>query len=219
MRRPVRMPRMPTPFDALKPLAGRALEAALNRAVALDPDTRDALSALDGRRIALALESPPLALEIGVHGGYLQVGPPLREADLAVRGTVGGLLGQLPFLARARTRPQGRLHVSGDAALAQQLQKLVSRFSPDWQQPFVEAFGEVAGVQLARAAAAALREVRHTGRRLAEAGAEFLVEESRDVVGGEELAAFCDDVDALRDDVERLAARVARLRVAAEPVP
>ena len=90
-----RMPAMPSPFDALKPLAGRALEVALNRAVALDPDTRDALAALDGRRVSLALDAPPLALQIGVHGGYLQVGPPVHEDDLAVRGSVGGLLGQL----------------------------------------------------------------------------------------------------------------------------
>jgi ubiquinone biosynthesis protein UbiJ len=46
---------------------------------------------------------------------------------------------------------------------------------------------------------------------LAESGAEFLTEESRDVVGKGELHAFYDDVDAVRDDVERLAARVARL--------
>src|SRR5690349_22457690 len=109
---------MPTPFDALKPLAGRALEAALNRAVALDPDTGAALAALDGRRISLALESPPLALDIAVHRGHLQVGPPLGQADLAVRGTVGGLLGRMPFLAGARGAG-GRLHVAGDADLAQ----------------------------------------------------------------------------------------------------
>ncbi len=42
-----------TPLDSLKPLAGRALEAALNRALALDPDTREGLRALDGRRVAL----------------------------------------------------------------------------------------------------------------------------------------------------------------------
>jgi Uncharacterized protein conserved in bacteria len=39
------------------------------------------------------------------------------------------------------------------------------------------------------------------------------VEESRDVVGRAELAAFNDEVDAVRDDVERLAARIGRLRV------
>lgn len=201
---------MPTPFDALKPLAGRALEAALNRAVTLDPDTRAALASMDGRRISLALESPPLALEIGVHGGYLQVGPPLREADLAVRGTIGGLLGQLPFLANAR-KGSGRLHVSGDAELAQRLQRLAAGFDPDWQQPFVAAFGEVIGVQVANALAAALRDARAAATGLARSGAEYLTEESRDVVARAELAAFNDDVDALRDDVERIAARVARL--------
>jgi len=41
------------------------------------------------------------------------------------------------------------------------------------------------------------------------------VEESRDVVGRDELSAFNDDVDALRDDFERLAARVARIDGAA----
>ena len=40
--------------------AGRALELALNRALALDPDTRAGLRALDGQRIALILASPPL---------------------------------------------------------------------------------------------------------------------------------------------------------------
>ena len=206
------MPGMPTPFDALKPLAGRALEVALNRAVALDPDTRDALAALDGRHISLTLDAPPLALQIGVHRGYLQVGPVLQEANLAVRGSVGGLLGQLPFFANtARDRPSGRLHVSGDADLAQRLQKLAAGFDPDWQQPFVAVFGEVIGVQVANAAAAALRDVRGAATGLARSGAEYITEESRDVVARAELAAFNDDVDALRDDVERITARVSRL--------
>ena len=42
--------------------------------------------------------------------------------------------------------------------------------------------------------------------------AEFVTEESRDVIPREELNAFHDDVDTLRDDVERMAARVSRLR-------
>ena len=91
----------PSPLDSLKPLAGRALEAALNRALALDPDTREALVPLQGRRITLALEAPAVALQISVMDQRLQVGPVEsdgEEPDLAVRSTLGGLLGQLPFL-------------------------------------------------------------------------------------------------------------------------
>ena len=40
----------------------------------------------------------------------------------------------------------------------------------------------------------------------------YVTEESRDVVPRAELDAFLDDVDALRDDAARLAARVSRLQ-------
>ena len=203
-----------SPFDSLKPLAGRALEAALNRALALDPDTREALKPLDGRTIALSLEAPALAVRIGVAGERLQVGPvePTEEPDLAVRSTLGGLLGQLPFLRKDNVAPVGRVRVSGDAELARRLQALADRFDPDWQQPFVSVFGEIIGVQIANAARGALRQLRSAGANLAQNAAEFVTEESRDAVGRAELNAFHDDVDALRDDVERLQAKVDRLR-------
>lgn len=212
------MPAMPaSPFKMIKPLAGRALEVALNRALALDPDTRTALAALDGQRIALTLESPALAMQIGVSGPRLTVGPvdPSQEADLAVRSTLGGVLAQLPFLANARrgnSAPAGRVKVSGDAELARRLQQLATRFDPDWQQPFVTAFGEILGVQIAQTLHAALLQARRSARDLAETAAEYVTEESRDVVPRAELDAFHDDVDVIRDDVERMAARVARLR-------
>lgn len=214
----------PSPFDALKPAAGRALEAALNRAVALDPDTRAALSALDGRRVELTLASPPLALQLRVEGDRLVVGPvdAAREPDLAVRSTLGGLLAQLPKLlggARAQDAaiPAGGVRISGDAELAQRLQRLAQRFDPDWQQPFAAVFGDVLGVQIASACANALRQARALAGDAAESAAEFVVEESRDVVGRDELAAFNDDVDQLHEDAERLAARIARVQQATEP--
>ena len=202
-----------TPFDLLKPFAGRALESALNRALALDPDTRAALAPLEGRRIQLTLESPPLAMEIRVGGGELQVGPvsEIHEADLAVRSSLAGLLSQLPFLRRDHGAPVGKVRISGDAELARRMQQLAERFDPDWQQPFTSVFGEVIGVQVAQATRAALRQARDGAQRLAETTAEFLTEESRDVVGRAELNAFHDDVDSVRDGVERLAARVQRL--------
>lgn len=199
------------PFDALKPLAGRALETALNHALALDADTRAALQPLEGRRIALHLQAPPLALEIRVEGEALRVGPALHDADLSVRSTLGGFLSQLPFMQRDDAAPVGKLHVSGDAELAQRLQKLAARFDPDWQRPFVAAFGDVLGVQVAQLVQAGLAQAKSLGAGFAQNAASYVVEESRDVVGRDELDAFHDDVDALRDDVERAAARVARL--------
>jgi len=66
-------------------------------------------------------------------------------------------------------------------------------------------------VQVANALAASLTQARSLGGDFARSAAEYVTEESRDVVARAELDAFLDDVDTLRDDVDRLAARVSRL--------
>ncbi|MGH8075106.1 MAG: ubiquinone biosynthesis accessory factor UbiJ, partial [Lysobacter sp.] len=129
-----------------------------------------------------------------------------------VRSTIGGLISQLPFLRNDDAPPVGQLRIEGDADLARRLQRLAERFDPDWQQPFARVFGDVLGVQVANALAAGLRHAKVAAKEFAGNAAEFVTEESRDVVPRDELNAFHDDVDGLRDDVERAAARVARLR-------
>jgi ubiquinone biosynthesis protein UbiJ len=202
-----------TPFDSLKPLAGRALEIALNRLLTLDPDTQADLAKLEGRRVSLALEAPAIALEISVEQGKLEVGPVRsEEADLGIRATLSGALSQLPFLRPANSAPVGKVRINGDAELARTLQQLANGFDPDWDKPFADAFGSILGPQIARV----LREAFQTGTTLAKKfardAADFVTEESRDVLGKAELAAFNDDVDHLRDDAERLIARVGKLR-------
>jgi ubiquinone biosynthesis protein UbiJ len=202
-----------SPFNWKQP-AGKALEAALNRALALDDETRAALRGIDGQRVALQLTAPLLALQVRVDGDALRVGPidAESEPDLGVRSTLAGLLGQLPMFRRDDAPPVGKLRIEGDAELARRLQQLARNFDPDWQLPFVRVFGDVIGVQVAKALAAGLRQAQVAGRNLAETAAEYVTEESRDVVPRAELDAFHDDVDALRDDVERLAAKIARLQ-------
>ena len=205
---------MTEPAFNWKQPAGRALELALNQALALDEDTRGGLRALEGQRVALTLASPPLALQVRVEGGALRVGPLDGDAepDLGVRATLGGLIQQLPIFRSSNAPPVGKLRIEGDAELARRLQKLAQGFDPDWQLPFVRVFGEVLGVQIARAVRAALQQAQVAGRNLAGMAAEYVTEESRDVVPRAELDAFHDDVDALRDGVERIAAKIARLR-------
>lgn len=204
----------PLPFEHLKPLAGRALESALNRLLALDPETQSALSQLEGRRIELALESPLLALSIAVNDKRLRVGPPLAEAepDLGIRASLSGALSQLPFLRASGAPPVGKVRINGDAELARTLQGLAKNFDPDWGRSFAETFGPVLGPQIERLLRNALAQGLATAKGLARDTADYLTEESRDVLGKAELAAFHDDVDELRDRAERLLARVETLR-------
>jgi ubiquinone biosynthesis accessory factor UbiJ len=205
-------------FESLKPLAGRALEQALNRVLALDPDTQAAISKLDQRRIQLALEAPAIALEISVEGNKLRVGPVQdSEADLGIRSTISGALSQLPFFRSSNAAPVGKVRINGDAELARQLQALAKNFDPDWDKPFADAFGVIIGPQIAKTLREAFKQGASFAKKFSKDGVDYLTEESRDLISGAEQAAFNEDVDDLRDRAERILARFEKLKKTQEP--
>lgn len=200
------------PSNPLLAPLGRALESVINRALALDPESLARIDALNGRRIELHLDAPKLAMRIEVDGHRLRVGPakPSDEPDLSLRATAGALLAQL-LPSRSSTTPAGRLKISGDAELAQRVQRLLRDFSPDLDAAFANVFGDVIGVQISRTLRSAWTGITTGGKRFAQDGADYLTEERRDVVSKVDQSIFFDEVDDLRDGVDRLAARVERL--------
>lgn len=208
---PKAAPRAPNPILAV---LGRGLEGALNRALALDPDTLAALKPLDGRAVGMTFEGTGLALRIGVDGERLRVGPAFAGArDLDVAATPGSLLG----LAFARLRGDvdatapGQVRIAGDADLARRLERLATRFSPDLDEAFARVFGDVVGFQFARALRRGFAFARDGAKGLARDTADWLVEERSDLVARAELDGFLDAVDGLREHADRLEARVRRL--------
>lgn len=200
----------------IKSTLGRLLGVALNRAAALDPAFSAQLTPLEGRRLDFHLTAPPLAFAMTVQAGRFVIGPVSSESesDLSLSASLGAVLSQL-LPGREHTATVGRMRISGDAELARQLQRLMQRYEPDIEGQFVAVFGDVLGVQFARAVKRGLDALREGGKALARDGAEFLTEESRDLVPRAELEAFCDDVDELRDAVERLQRRMQRQGIVA----
>lgn len=198
----------------LRKLAGRALETALNHVLSLDPDTQQALTALDGRRVLLHLRGPELALAVTVDGRQLRVGPPDDEASaggtLRVASTPGSLLAMALRRDDDGVAP-GQVEIAGDADLARRLQKLADRFAPDFEEAFARTFGDVLGVPLAKAVRAALIHARTSASHFVEDGAAWLRDETRVATAPGEVENFLDGVDALRERSERLASRIARL--------
>lgn len=195
-------PRWPAPLL-------RLLESALNRVLALDSSAAQALLALEGKSVALRLKPWPAPVQIAVSGGRL-VASDSAAPDLAITASPGALLA----LAAERggfQLPAGRVDISGDADLARRIQKLLAGLDPDWDRPFAQFFGEVAGHQIAKGLRGALGWGRATAKAMLLNSTEYLREESRDLIAPGELADFIDDVDRTRDDVERLEARIERL--------
>jgi ubiquinone biosynthesis protein UbiJ len=187
---------------------GALLQAALNRALALDAHTQSAIAALDGRRIGVELRGANLALAISVRDGKLVVGPHWdAPADLNLHASPASLLA---FAVRGEDSPlpPGKVDISGDAELARRMEKLLRGYSPDIEEAFTQTFGDVLGVPIARTFQRLFTWTRATAQALAQDGAEYLREESRDLVAPTEMEQFLDDVDALRERADRLDARV-----------
>ncbi|MDQ6647351.1 MAG: SCP2 sterol-binding domain-containing protein [Pseudomonadota bacterium] len=194
----------------LRKLAGRALETALNHTLSLDPETRQRLSALNGRSVQLHLRGPEIALAVTVHDGQLKVGPPQDDNQLRVAATPGSLLAMTLRRDDDGIAP-GKVDIAGDAELARRLEKLASKFAPDFEEAFARTFGDVIGVPLARAVRKALDHARETAAHLTEDTADYLRDEARVAMAPGEVEVFLDGVDHLRERSERLESRVKRL--------
>jgi len=202
--------RQPNPVLAA---LGRALEAALNRGLALDSESQNALIALEGRRIGIELQGLGLALAVRASSGRLQVGPHWdAERDLNLRATPSSLLA---FAMKRGDAPGrgGKVEISGDADLARRVEKLLRGFKPDIEEAFAQTFGDVLGVPLARAVQRAFAWTAESAHAFAQDSADFLRDDTRDLAASAEIDGFLDEVDALRERADRLKARIDRLAV------
>jgi ubiquinone biosynthesis accessory factor UbiJ len=196
---------------SIKSYLGAILEALLNQALALDPDLPNEIAAFDGRSITLTWSGPEWALGITVDKNRLRVGPANSgESDLSLRTTLGGLLGLLRP-DTSKSLPAGRVQIAGDVELMRRIEQLSRRFDPDWESAFAARLGPIIGPQIARHLGEAFSWVRASAQGLSESAAEYVQEESRDVAAKHELDEFGESVERLRDDVERIEARLQRL--------
>jgi ubiquinone biosynthesis protein UbiJ len=202
-------PRTPNP---LLQRLGAALEVALNRALALDAETQARLAGLEGRRIGVDLRGSGLALAVSVAEGRLEVGPHWEKAgDLNLRAAPASLLAFALRRGDDESSAPGKVEISGDADLARRMEKLLRGYRPDVEEAFAQTFGDIAGVPLARALQRAFTYARESAHAAVQDTAEFLREESRDLIAPAEMESFLDDVDALRERADRLNARVQHL--------
>jgi ubiquinone biosynthesis accessory factor UbiJ len=205
---------LPNPVLAL---LGGALESVLNRVLALDPDSAARIAALEGAAIELTWSGPDIGMRVTVRDGRLTIGPRASEPDLSVKSTLAGLVGMVAPWREKAGLPAGKVQMAGDAELARRLAALAEKFEPQIDDALRERFGDAGGTAIGRALREGAAWAKTSAGTLAQDAADYVRDESGDVVSREELDTFFDEVDTLRDRGERLAQRVAAL-VAKVPI-
>src|SRR6185437_1994501 len=117
---------------------------------------------------------------------------------------IGGPLSLLALGGRAADAPLSR----GDAELAQKFRELARLLAPDPEEELSLLVGDVAAHRIGRLARSALGWTRNAAATLLQDVGEYFSHERGDLVSREEGEQFLRGVDALREDVDRLEARL-----------
>jgi ubiquinone biosynthesis protein UbiJ len=187
------------------------IENVLNRGLPRSPRARALCRELAGRRMGVDVRGMTRLL-VESTGETLKITrDAVGEADAEVSGAPFSLLalaGESPDAVVQR----GDVEIRGDATLAQKYRELAMLLKPDVEEELSLAVGDVAAHQIGRAARAVFSFGRRAASTTVQNVAEFLAHERADLVPRAEGDQLLKGVDALREDVDRAEARIARLR-------
>ena len=181
----------------------------LNRGLPRSVRARALTAELAGRSLALEVRGFG-KLRLESNGSILVVG----AGDAAEKETDAGLsVGPLGLLALAGEGAQaavqrGEAAMSGDAEIAGKFRELLTLLKPDPGEELSLVLGDVPAHQLARAARRALAWSARAADTAWRSSADYLAHERADLVSRHEGEQFLRGVEALREDLDRLAARI-----------
>jgi ubiquinone biosynthesis accessory factor UbiJ len=184
------------------------LERSINRVLLTAAGGQAAIQGLDGKVIKLQLDDLAVSVWIASNGRSLRLSAvdPGRQ-DLCLSGRSGEML-KAALEGRAEGRFPSEVTVEGNMDTARQVQQLLKALDPDWEEALAGITGDTVARGVGSAARQGLSWGRETGDALSRNLAEYLRDELRVVPDRNEVEAFMDAVDRLRDDVDRLAARL-----------
>ena len=178
----------------------------INHLLAQEPWAQQKLLAHRGKTAAVDIGVAILRLRVAADG-LVETAQQDAVSDVMIRIK----LSDLPLLAANAERAFSYVKIEGDADFANTISQLSREVRWDAGHDLSKIFGEIAAQRMVSGAASALAAVRSTHRSLTENLAEYFLEEQPMLVRPSAVAGIGDEIGKLRDDVERLAKRIAKL--------
>lgn len=196
-------------MNAADPLQ-RMLQSAFDLWLADSPEARTECAALAGRSIAVELTDlrADLTLRPNAHGIAVTF-EHAAAPDARIRATSSDLLRIVA--ARGAHGTPGRLHIEGDAEVAQRFRGMLRLVRFDPEERLAQLVGDVPAHQLGRLFRGVAAFGLETARTLGDMAGEYLHYENRALPTRAEVRGFVAAVDTLREDVDRAAARLDRV--------
>ncbi len=209
-----------SPQDDINPLLIpllAAMEAALNQLFAMDPESFARLADFKGRIIAFHITDMDQWLYFFPDKQGMQIISHYEgEPDTVISGSLLAFAKMALAEDQEKTRSvfKGDIKITGDMALGQHFQALFQQLDIDWEEHLSHITGDVLAHSLGNVARGVLDFGKQLFNSLGMDVSEYLQYETRDIASGPEIQHFNQQVDTIRNDVERAEARIKRLEQA-----
>lgn len=185
------------------------LESVINRYLALDPEVLAKFGALNGKVIKLEMTGVNKQFYLFPADNGIQVTEEYDgEADTTLSGSPIALLKMGVVSNTANLLLKGEVEIRGDTRLGHKFKQIFSQMDIDWSEPLADLMGDELAYQVQKSGKTFIDWGKETVKSFSMNVSEYLQEESRDVLTDTELEIFNNKVDQLREDVDRLQARI-----------
>lgn len=186
-----------------------SLETALNLVLRLNPEMFPRLGALSGHVIAIEPSGMAMTFYLLPKPDGIQViGRAEAEPSVRIRATPAALFRQW----RGQRASGDEIAIEGDVGAGREFQAILARLDIDWEEHLSRVVGDVVARRLDGLWEGLRAWSGRTGDVLPRDGGEYVQQELRLLPPRQAIEQFLHAVDLLREDADRLAARVERLR-------
>lgn len=184
----------------------KAIEVAFNNYVSLDPDSSPYIKPLVGKVVQIDVAGLALRVVLVFNEQRVEVCDEFgAEADVVIRGAPVSLAA----VASGRTGlMQSGVIIEGEIETAKRFSKLLERIDIDWEEQVATIAGDQSAHALGRLRDGTSRWVHQFQAGMERNVAAYLRDETRYLPHQWEIDEFIDDVDNLRDRVDRLLEKV-----------
>lgn len=189
------------------------VETALNRYLQLDPDSHRKLARMEGTCLAIELKGLNITLYLVTDNQGIQVFNDYPEQpDATLSGTPMELLGLALEQQPGPANFAEGVEISGNTELGQHFKRLFDSLEIDWEEQLSRYTGDIIAHKLGDLARTGIEWRQQASEILRQDIAEYLLQEDHVVPEKQELEGFFSQIDELREDADRLDARIRRLK-------
>ena len=186
----------------------RPLMGVVNRQIRAKTPARELAQKIDGQVVAIRVRDTALAMFFQVGPEQLELIDGVDEPDVVITGSLLTLAG---LAVSSGGGMASGIDMTGNIETAQDFQQLMAYGKPDLEEELSGIVGDVAARGIGDVVRNVSRWSRDAHATVEQNISEYLQEESRALPSRYEVERFRSGVNVLRDDVDRLEARLTRL--------